>query len=103
MEMQIKKIHEKVWLVERADGLVLLVKYYYPCQHRTKDGDYSRHIHYYITTKDRVENEHELNKLLSWLDAGFWHDSCIWSNPEGLKQIIERFLNNKCIGALQPF
>jgi hypothetical protein len=103
MEMQIKKIDDKIWMVERADGLVLLIRYHYPCSHRTKDGDYARHIHYYVTSKDKIKNERELDKLLDWLDAGFWHDSCIWSSQQGLRQIIEQFLSNKCIGALQPF
>lgn len=60
-------------------------------------------IIYYVTSKDKVENTHELNKLLDWLESGFWMDSMIWSSQSGLRELIERFLKYKCIGALQPF
>jgi hypothetical protein len=100
---ELKKIDEKVWLIEREDGLVLLVKYYYPCPHRNKDGDYSRHIHFYITTKDKVDTDTKLYKLLDWLDSGFWRDSCIWSSVNGVRQLAEQFLKYECTGALQPF
>ena len=97
------QILKNIILVERADGLVLLVKRYHPCQHRTKDGDYARHIHYYITTKNRISDINKLNELLNWLDAGFWIDSMFWDSEEGLRQLIDKFLKHKCPGALQPF
>lgn len=101
-QTQISKIQwiEGILLVERADGLVLLVKPYYPCSHRDSDGSYSRHVHFYVISKDKL-TKITLEKLLDWLENGFWIDSMLWSNNEGLRTLIERFLKHKCIGALQ--
>jgi hypothetical protein len=92
---------DEILMVERTDGMVLLVRKYFPCWHRTKEGDYARHVHFYITTKDKVDTDTKLYKLLSWLDSGFWYDSCIWSSQEGLRELVKRFLEYKCPGALQ--
>jgi len=99
----IKWINRNVLLVERADGQVLLIRRHFPCSHRTANGDYSQHIHYYVTSKDRISDINKLNKLLDWLENGFWHDSMIWDSEEGLKNIIMKFLKHKCLGAIQPF
>ena len=97
----IKWIKDRILLVERADGSVLLVRKGYPCHHRTKDGDYADHLHFYITTRDRIEDINKLNKLIDWLEAGFWRDSMFWNNEEGLRNLIMRFTKYKCPGALQ--
>jgi hypothetical protein len=96
-----KWLDEKILLVERADGLILLVRRNFPCPHRTEDGDYARHLHFYITVKDKVDTDTKLLKLLDWLDAGFWEDSMIWDSEEGLRNLLTRFLKYRCVGALQ--
>jgi hypothetical protein len=96
-----KWIEERILLVERIDGLVLLVRRHFPCQHRTMDGDYARHLHFYVTSRDRVDTETKLTKLIDWLEGGFWCDSMIWDTEEGLKSLINKFLKYRCVGALQ--
>jgi hypothetical protein len=105
MYVKIKWLDEdkRILLVERADGQVLLVRRKFPCPHRTEDGDYARHLHFYVTTKDKIIDETKLLKLLDWLDAGFWSDSMIWDSDEGLTNLIDRFLKYRCVGALQVF
>jgi len=77
--------------VYRKDGIVLLILLSRRvCCHRTPDGDYERHVRYYVTT-DRPDRE--LERLVEWLDAGFWWDSwCIEPQP-----IVEQFIKGGCM------
>ena len=97
----IRWINRNVLVVERADGQVLLIRRHFPCSHRTANGDYSQHIHYHVTSKDKVDTEEKLQKLLNWLESGFWTDSMFWNNEEGLRNLITQFTKYKCPGALQ--
>jgi hypothetical protein len=77
--------------VYRKDGMVLLIREGMQCNHKDIYGDYVRHVHYYVTT-DRPTRE--LERLIEWLEAGFWWDSfCFTKEP-----IIRRFLAGECMG-----
>jgi hypothetical protein len=97
---RIEQLDGNTILVERADGMVLLVRRHYPCAHRTRGGDYARHLHFHIARKDEVDTPYKLERRLSWLEAGFWSDSCIWDSNEGLRNLVARFLGYRCPGAL---
>jgi len=96
MIKNIRWINRNVLVVERADGQVLLIRRHFPCSHRTINGDEAHHLHYYITSKDK-----DLNKLIDWLDRGFWWDSMLWDTEEGVRELITRFAKYRCPGALQ--
>jgi hypothetical protein len=77
--------------VYRKNGAVLLVLLTKRvCEHRTFDGSYEYHVRYYVTV-DRPSNE--LERLVEWLEAGFWWDSwCVDPQP-----IINEFLRGGCM------
>ena len=99
----IKRIEwiDGVILVERIDGVVLLVRRGYPCPHRTKSGDFSKHLHYHITNASEIDTPEKLRQRLNWLEYGFWSDSMIWDDSLGLLVLLSRFEKYRCAGALQ--
>jgi len=96
---KIEQLGENIILVERIDGAILLIRRRYPCVHKG-----ARHLQYHVTRKDEVDNIYKLEKRLDWLEYGFWVCSGIWDDNDGLRNLIVRFLNYRCPGALHfPF
>ena len=75
----------------RRNGLVLLIKEGAECHHFDQTGERQRHVRYYVTT-DRPNEE--LERLIEWLEWGFWWDSfCPTKEP-----VIRQFLADRCMG-----
>jgi hypothetical protein len=80
--------------VYKRDGKILLIRMYFPCPHRTINGNPVRHVHYYVTSEQRLkELGMTLDQLIEWLECGFWWDSGI----ESSEPIVQRFLNHQCL------
>jgi len=92
----IKKLKNRVGLVERSDGTILLWRTM-GCYH---GGQKFNHIHYYIINIKNIENMIKegitVSDFLAWLDH-FWHDSM----SERIDTVVQAFLKYKCTGALQ--
>jgi len=74
--------------VIRDDGMVLLLRWYFPCPHRDERGKPAWHVHYYVTNLKELADVGVIN-VVKWLDRGFWIDSLsIFSKP-----IVDRFLH----------
>jgi hypothetical protein len=77
----------RVKVVRDGRGRVLLIRGLLACAHQVP------HIHYYIAS-DRPDEE--LERLVDWLDAGFWWDSFLETD---VGEVLEKqFLNGRCMG-----
>jgi hypothetical protein len=81
-----------VAIYERGDEALLILLSRRQCSHHDEDFNRMRHVQYYVTY--RRESAKEYERLIEWLDFGFWWDS-FCDTP---KPVIEQFLTGGCMG-----